>query len=314
MHYDKVLIRKAIGNTPIVSCMSPKLIHAKLEGLNFFGSMKDRAAWYIINKLLENGQINTETEVVESSSGNFAIALAGVCNVFGLKFTCVVDPLLNDINRLILEKYGTNIITVNEPDEQYNYLKSRLDKVQKIVSQNKNAYWINQYDNPMIPDAYHDLAIEILHDFSTVEYVFIPVSTCGTIAGLSRILKVYRPSIQIIAVDLDCSNIFQPATTKQHIPGMGLFKKPGNLKYAQIDDIVIISELDCIVECRKLLKNGIFVGASSGGVLSGINKYDSIISNTANILAVFPDRGDRYVTTVYNDNWCKLNFPPFNLR
>ena len=302
-------LKNAIGNTPIIS-LAPN-IYAKMEGLNLFGSAKDRAAQYILNHLLDTQQITKKTEIIESSSGNFAIALAGVCSILGLKFTCIIDPLLNSTNKTILECLGANLILVTQPDEHNNYLQSRLKKVSELVEQQSNFYWINQYDNPIIPYAYYSLGQEILSQISNLSHIFVPVSTCGTIAGISHIIKQQNPYVKIIAVDLDCSNIFYPALTKQHIPGMGLFKKPGNLSHAQIDDIIIVSEWDCICECHNLLSKGIFVGVSSGAASVAIKKFFTKKQPYDNVIAIFPDRGERYINTAYNSQWLIENFPQF---
>ena len=301
------VINNAIGNTPMIS-IAPN-VYAKLEGQNLFGSAKDRAALYIINYLLDSKQIDAKTELIESSSGNFAIALAGICKTLGMKFTCVIDPLLNPTNKAILECLGANLILVTEPDEHNNYLKSRLSKVHELIKDN-NTYWINQYDNPLIPSAYHVLGEEIISQMPNVKYIFVPVSTCGTIAGISHIAKVKNPSIKIVAVDLDCSNIFCPAVTKQHIPGMGLFNKPGNLAQAQIDDIVIVSEWECITECKNLLSKGVFVGVSSGATIAAVKKYFTTSMEQC-VVAIFPDRGERYIKTAYDSEWCANHFPQF---
>lgn len=309
MYQLNPIIEKAIGNTPMIPLSTN--IYAKMEGTNLFGSAKDRAANYILTDLLKKKQIDKSTKIIESSSGNFAIALAGVCRVLGMNFTCVIDPLLNPVNKSILECLNANFVLVTKPDENNNYSKSRISMIQEIIDKDENIYWINQYDNSIIPSAYYSLGKEILCQVPNVSYIFVPVSTCGTIAGISHIVKNYNSTIKIIAVDLDCSNIFYPAITKQHIPGMGLFRKPENLNQAKIDEVVIVSELDSIKECHCLLNKGIFVGVSSGATLCAIKKYFRKMYPQEIIVAVFPDRGERYIKTAYNNDWCKKNFPQY---
>lgn len=309
MYQLNPIIEKAIGNTPMIPLSTN--IYAKMEGTNLFGSAKDRAANYILTDLLKKKQIDKSTKIIESSSGNFAIALAGVCRVLGMKFTCVIDPLLNPVNKSILECLNANFVLVTKPDENNSYSKGRISMIQEMIDKDENIYWINQYDNPIIPSAYYSLGQEIICQVPNVSYIFVPVSTCGTIAGISHIVKNYNSTIKIIAVDLDCSNIFYPAITKQHIPGMGLFRKPKNLNQAKIDEVVIVSELDSIKECHRLLNKGIFVGVSSGATLCAIKKYFHKMYPQEIIVAVFPDRGERYIKTAYNNDWCKKNFPQY---
>lgn len=306
-----IFIENAIGNTPLVPIESNVKFYAKLEGLNLFGSMKDRAALYTIKTLINSNLINVNTPIIESSSGNFAVSVAGICNCLGLSFTCVTDPLMNKTTRQIIEAFGANIITINEPDENNIYVTKRLEYINHALCDDKNLYWINQYDNPMIRDSYKSLATEIINQKGDTEYIFIPVSSCGTIASISKYAKEINPYIKIVAVDLESSSIFRKPTTKQKLPGMGFNRAPGNLRYALVDEIIIVDELSCIMECRDILKQGLLVGPSSGGVIAAIKKFCSSLNHVPEIVAVFPDKGDRYVTNVFDDTWCYKNYTNF---
>lgn len=302
----------AIGNTPMVNvCLRQGVsFQAKLEGANPFGSMKDRAAAFVIRSLLEQKKICRNTEIIESSSGNFGIALAAVCQIYGLKFTCVTDPMISETNQALLKLYGANVIYASEPDENGSYLTNRLEIIERLVRRKENSYWINQYDNPLMINAYETtLADEILVTSPNVTCVYVPVSTCGCIAGVSKRLKDHSKNIHIVAVDIAGSRIFKESNHIRHIPGMGAPLPPQNLQSAFIDRVVVVSELECIIECRNLVRQGILVGASSGGTTAAIRKTYSIDEN---IIAIFPDRGDRYINTVYNDNWCAKNIIGFD--
>lgn len=102
-----------IGNTPLFHIRGENEVLLKLEGLNLFGSIKDRAAAYLIENGIKNGDIKSTTEIVESSSGNFAVALAGMCKIYQLNFTCVIDPFIAEVNKKILELYGACILRLN---------------------------------------------------------------------------------------------------------------------------------------------------------------------------------------------------------
>lgn len=306
-------IEEAIGNTPIVRLFGEN-VYAKLEGTNYYGSMKDRSALYVIKNLLANNVIDETYEIVESSSGNFAISLAGICNYYGIKFTCVTDPLLNPINRAILTSLGANIQVVTQCDEQNIYVGSRIALINKLLERNDHLFWINQYNNPLIPASYEELAKEILDQRPSVEYIFIPVSTCGTISGVSQVVKKIRPDVNIVAVDLESSSIFRKATTSQHLPGMGFNCKPGNLKNAIIDHVVIVNEIESIMQCRQLAREGMLIGASSGCVVAGIKRFLETNKIYGEVVGIFPDRGERYINTVYDDLWCKKNYPEQNFE
>lgn len=299
----------SIGNTPMVK-LNKDTLFAKIEGANPFGSMKDRAAAFVIQQLWNQKTIDKETEIIESSSGNFGIALAAVCSIYGLKFTCVTDPMISPANKELLKLYGASIIFASQRDENGSFLSNRLSIIKRMLRNNNNTYWINQYNNELMIKAYEtSLAEEILSEKPDVAHVFIPVSTCGCIAGLSRRLKSYNEKIHIIAVDIEGSCIFHHSSHIRHIPGMGAPITPQNLEYAYIDDVVIVSEFECVTECRKLVKQGILSGASSGGTIAAVKK--AFAKEKSPIVAIFPDRGDRYLDTVYNDDWCKRNINGF---
>lgn len=307
-----VPVEKAIGNTPLVKITNADIdFYAKLESQNIYGSMKDRAALYLLKVLIERGIINGHSQIIESSSGNFAVSVAGICNTLGIPFTCVTDPLMNVVTRNILNAFGARIITIDKPDENNIYVSNRIRYIENALKEDKDLYWINQYDNYMIVEAYQSLAKELLEQHNKVEYIFIPVSSCGTISGVSKYIKQEKPSVRVIAVDLESSSIFQKPICAQKLPAMGFNRKPGNIRFAKIDDVVIVDELSCVYECRQMLQLGLLLGPSSGAVIAAIKKY-RFFNQNPEIIAIFPDKGDRYLETVYNTEWCEKNYQKFH--
>ncbi len=296
-----------VGNTPLIRIEEEMTYFAKLEGANPFGSMKDRAAAFVIKTLLDSGLINSKTEIIESSSGNFGIALAAVCKIYGLNFTCVIDPMIALANQKLLKLYGAKLILADKCDENGSYLSNRLSIINTILSCRNDVYWINQYNNPLMIQAYEKTAVEILERLGQIDYIFVPVSTCGCIAGLSVRLKQENPDINVVAVDILGSKIFEDSCCVRHIPGMGASIRPKNLQHALIDQIVVVSETECVYECQRLLKQGILAGASSGATVAAIRKEYNQSNLSGNIVAIFPDRGERYLDTIYNAHWLSKN-------
>lgn len=298
-------ICNAIGNTPIVYIKGNPNYYAKLEGFNPFGSIKDRAAFFVMKESYKQNIISKTTEIIESSSGNFAIALAAVCQLYGNKFTCVVDPSLTPLNHQIIQCYGADLIFADVADDNGSYLKNRLEKVNQLLSNNKELYWINQYNNPLMRRAYTEtICAELCNSFEFIDYLFVPVSTCGVIAGLSIGIKDKYPKTKIIAVDIKGSRIFcENPSGKRYIPGMGASIVPGNLQYSIIDDIVHVHEKDVIRHCTELLSQSILVGGSSGAVSAAIEKYFCYKKSECVIVAIFPDRGERYLSNIYDARW-----------
>lgn len=298
-------ILNSIGNTPMIEInIDGYQFIAKMECMNPFGSMKDRAAFAVLQKSLDTKAINYDTTIVESSSGNFAIALSGVCASMNMKCTCVVDNNITKTNQQIIEQYGSKIVKINTPGKDQSNQEKRIETVKQILKSNDNMYWTNQYDNSIIQESYFSLAKEILVQCPHVEQIFIPVSTCGTIAGVSTWIKEHKSNVKIIAVDSYGSKIFGNRITRNRFTGMGSIIKPGNLKNALIDKVIRVTDYECILNCHSLLKQGLFVGASSGAVVAAIKKSKSCCEN---IITIFPDRGDRYLNNLYCQEWIDKN-------
>ena len=306
-------ITDLIGNTPLLRIEDHIEYYAKIEGSNLFGSVKDRAAKYLMENAYSDGIINNETVIIESSSGNFGIALAGMCKIKGNSFICVVDPNITEYNKKIMELLGTKIVVARKADKNGNYVQDRIQSVKKYITNHVGTYWTNQYENEYVWKAYFLLGEELCNEMEKIDYVFVAVSTCGTLAGTSQKIKEKFPNCKIVAVDIVGSQIFEQSNHKRHISGIGTGLIPYNLKYAKYDDYMIIEEVDAIAESEKLLSKGIVVGASSGAVAYAIQNYTGYLSNinSRKIVGIFPDRGERYIDTIYDKEWCKKIDPKF---
>ncbi|KKT26785.1 MAG: Pyridoxal-5'-phosphate-dependent protein subunit beta [Parcubacteria group bacterium GW2011_GWA2_43_9b] len=283
-------------------------LYAKFECYNPTGSVKDRAAFYIIKKALKLKKINKDTTLIESSSGNFGISLSSYCKKNGLKFYCVVDSHICPINEYLIETLSTKMIKVTEPDENGGYLLNRIKKVKELQEEIPNSYWVNQYGNPYNAEAYREtLGKEICKELKNIDYVFLGVSSGGTITGVSQKVKEVFPKAKIVAVDIVGSVIFGGKPEKRYIPGIGSSIIPSILKDARIDEVFTVDEASTTKMCHELLKEyNLFVGGSSGSVFSAVKKYFSgkKLKKKPNVVVIFADRGDRYINTIYNKSWC----------
>src|SRR6266702_2260665 len=302
------LLRNTLRPTPHVQLAVKGMdLFAKLEYVNPVGSIKDRPAYWILRRAAERGAICEETTVIESSSGNFASALAAFTHLVGLRFIPVIDPTISGTYESFLRRICPTVVKVEDRDDTGGFLKTRLQKVKELCATIPNAYWTNQYGNPDAVEAHYELtAAEICADFDSLDYVFIGVSTAGTIAGMSRRLKEHYPNIQIIAVDTQGSVIFGDTPRKRHIPGVGSSIVPQLLSYAEIDDIVWISERETVQACQELLtSHGLFVGGSSGTAFAAVKKYAAKIPayKHPTVLFLCADRGTPYLDTVFDATW-----------
>jgi cysteine synthase A len=184
---------------------------------------------------------------------------------------------------------------------------NRIKKVKELSNEIDNSYWVNQYANPYNAEAYyHTLANEICDHVENIDYIFLGVSSGGTITGVSNKIKEKFPQAKVIAVDIYGSVIFNNPPQKRYIPGIGSSMVPEILKKAKIDDVVMIDEISTIEMCHELLNEYyIFAGGSSGSVFAAIKKYfaGEKINKKVNVVTVFADRGERYANTVYNEEW-----------
>lgn len=303
-----------VGNTPLVSVNIPGKEYlnllCKIEGYNPTGSVKDRAASYILRKLLQNNIIDHSTVIIESTSGNFGVALSAFCKHMGLEFIAVVDPYITSMNEMLIRANGAKIIKVQEPDEFGGYLMNRINKVKELQATLPNTYWINQYGNPLNAKAYYNsLGKEICYQTEELDYLFLGISSGGTICGVSQKVKENFPDAKIVAVDVEGSRIFTDKSTKKRfIPGIGSSMRPSILDHAIIDDVVMVDEEATVQGCHDLLnKHNLFVGGSSGSVYAGIQKYfaDKYYDHKIHVATVLPDRGERYFDTVFNQDWLK---------
>src|SRR5947208_14442059 len=193
------LLRNTLRPTPQVQlAMKGMDLFAKLEYVNPVGSIKDRAAYWILRRAAERGEICEETTVIESSSGNFAAALAAFTHLVGLRFIPVIDPNIAGTYASFLRRMCPTVVKVEERDDTGGFLKTRLQKVEELCATIPNAFWTNQYGNPDAMEAHYELtAGEICADFDSLDYVFIGVSMAGTIAGVYRRLKDHYPDIRV---------------------------------------------------------------------------------------------------------------------
>ena len=298
-------IRHLIGNTPIKKLHMHGLnAYAKLEYNNFSGSIKDRAAFNMLYEGIKDGSLHENSHVVESSSGNFAIALMSMCKKLGLTFTAVVDPNINKGYESLL-RLGCDVQMVNEVDYTGGYLLNRIDRVQQICEEDPCAFWPNQYANPNnYLGYYHGLGNEVCESFDELDYIFIAVSSGGTIMGTSMRVKEKFPNIKVVAVDIEGSVVFGAKPKKRYVSGLGASKVPSFLDRSLIDDVVHVTHIELIKGCRALLKEqSVFSGASSGAAYFALKNYKKYNKPMPNVLFFCPDKGYTYLDTVYDDAW-----------
>jgi len=301
-------LESMIGHTPMVKLDHPKInLYAKLEYHNLMNSVKARAAYFILKSAIERGEVTEGSTIIESSSGNFAIALATLCKHVGIHFIPVIDPNINSSYENLLRAVSHEVAKVTERDETGGYLLTRLAKVKELQATIPDAYWTNQYNNPDNFQAhYQGIGAEFAQDFEQLDYVFIGVSTGGTIAGISHRVKEAFPNVKVIAVDSQGSVIFGDKPRKRYIPGIGASIVPGMVTRALIDEVVHVPETKTVQGCHELFtQHALFAGGSSGTSYYAIQEYfkDKEFETPPTVAFICPDNGQAYTSTVYNPQW-----------
>ena len=287
MIYNDIL--ELIGNTPIVAYNEN--IFLKLESFNPSGSIKDRASYNMINSALERGEINTDTTIIEPTSGNTGIGLAMVCAVMGLKLIICMPENMSEERKKAISAYGAELVLTPAEDG----MKGSVDKAFELKENYLNCWIPMQFSNKDNSEAHKQTAKEILADTgNNVDIVVAGIGTGGTAFGL----KKYLPShVQVIGVEPAESPLFTDGKSGSHkIQGIGANFIP-ELCDGELDRIITIEGDLAIEEAKKLAKEkGIFVGISSGANLLAAKEVAK--ENPEKIIvAIMPDGGDRYLST-----------------
>jgi len=309
-------VLSAIGKTPLVRLSrvipdSRFKLYAKLEGLNPGGSTKDRPAFSILRHAIDSGDIQPGTVVIESSSGNMGIGLAQACMYYGLRFICVVDPKATVQNVRLLKAYGAEVDVVQEPDKRTGeYLQARLNRVKDLLDSTENTFWPNQYSHRYNPIAHYQTMHEVVTQLGgEVDYLFCATSTCGTIRGCAEYAREHKLPTKIFAVDAVGSVIFGGENRKRLIPGHGAAVRPALYQPDVAERCIHVTDLQCVVGCRRLVRDeAILAGGSSGAVLMAIEQIKDEIEPGATCAAIFADKGERYLDTIYCDSWVAEHF------
>ncbi len=309
-------ILSTIGRTPLIRlerlfARAPIELYVKLEAHNPGGSMKDRPALRMVREAMIQGRIDHRSVLVESSSGNLAIGLAQVCAALDMRLIVVVDPKVTQANLKILRAYGADIDMVSSADpETGEYLAARRKRVAHLVATLPGAVNLNQYANPGNPAAHRDGTVaEILDALDNrLDWLLISISTCGTLKGARLALRERGLSTRLLAVDAAGSVIFGQRGTRL-LPGHGAGIVPEHMADDLADEHALVTDAQCVAGCRALVaREAVLTGASSGGIVAVLHRLHERWPAGTRVAAILPDRGERYLDTVYDDAWCERHF------
>ena len=317
--FDGIL--ETIGDTPLVALRRylPRpdvAVWAKLEAANPGGSAKDRPAARMLQDALELGLVDLGTTVIESSSGNMGLGLAQACRYHGLRLICVVDARAHATSVRAMRALGADVRIVSRPDpETGDLLVARLRLVEQLLAEIPNSFWPDQYANESNPAAHAAGTMREIDEAlaGRLDYLFVATSTTGTLRGCADYLREHARTTHVVAVDSTGSALFGGARGVRRLPGFGAGVETPLSAFADFDDLVRVTDLDCVVGCRRLAeREAILAGASSGGVAFALESIASELTPGSRCAAIFPDGGAGYLETVYDDGWVtrELGCPP----
>ena len=302
----------AIGNTPLVALHrylddAGIRVWAKLEAANPGGSIKDRPALRMLTDALDEGLIAPGTTIIESSSGNMGVGLAQACRYHGMPLICVVDARTHDTNVRILRALGADVRVVARPDPATgDLLATRLKLVRELLATTPGSFWPNQYANPSNAAAHADGTMREIDEAlrGELDYLFVATSTAGTLRGCCDYLQARRRATRVVAVDAVGSALFGGQRAARDLPGFGAGIETELSRSARFDRLVRVSDLDCVLGCRRLVqREAIFAGGSSGAVGAALLAVAPSLPARSRCALILPDGGAGYLGTIYDDDW-----------
>ncbi|HLW19098.1 MAG TPA: cysteine synthase CysM [Cyclobacteriaceae bacterium] len=282
-----------IGNTPLVELAQiptrPNVkVYCKLEGQNPGGSVKDRAAFFMIKEALRRGDINRADRLVEATSGNTGIALAMMAQLLGVQMTLIMPDNSTRERVVSMEAYGAKVI-LTPAERTIEYSRELAEQMHR----EEGYFMLNQFANPdNLMSHYRTTGPEIWRDTEgEVTHFVSAMGTTGTIMGVSKYLKEQNPKIHIVGT--------QP-TEGSSIPGIRRWSPdflPKIFDASRVDQIIDVSEEEAVRMTRRMAKEeGIMAGMSSGGALHAALKIAEGLDSGL-IVCIACDRGDRYLSS-----------------
>lgn len=294
-----------IGGTPLMELthiekelgLKAKIL-AKLEYFNPAGSVKDRIAKAMIDDAEEKGLLKEGSVIIEPTSGNTGIGLASVAAARGYRIIIVMPETMSVERRQIMKAYGAELVLTDGTKG----MKGAIEKADELAKEIPNSFIPGQFVNPANPKAHFEhTGPEIYEDTDGNVDIFVAgVGTGGTITGVGEYLKSRKPDVKIVAVEPATSAVLSTGVAGAHkIQGIGAGFVPDVLDTKVYDEIIPVSNEDAF-STGKLIgkKEGVLVGISSGAALSAAIELAKRPENVGkNIVVLFPDTGDRYLST-----------------
>ena len=309
MVYNNVL--EAIGHTPVirlnhmVDAGSAEVL-VKFEGLNVGGSIKTRTAYNMISDAEKNGYINSDSIIVEPTSGNQGIGLALVGAVKGYKTIIIMPDSVSEERRKLIRHYGADVILVHDAGNIGECIEECVATAERMAAADPRVYIPQQFKNQSNPNAHrHHTALELMEQVAgPIDGFCCGIGTGGSITGIGEVLKAQYPNITIWAVEPENAAILAGGNIGTHLQmGIGDGIIPDTLNCDIYSDICIITDCEAI-ETSKLLasREGLMCGISSGTNVAAALKLAKKLGKGKTVVTILPDTAERYFSTPLFDD------------
>ena len=298
-------VDQMIGHTPLLELthleeqeqLAAK-VYAKLEYFNPAGSVKDRAALYMINDAEERGVLKPGATIIEPTSGNTGIGLAMIATARGYKAIIVMPDTMSQERRLLMKAYGAELVLTDGAKG----MKGAIEKAKELAAETPNSFIPSQFDNPANALAHRETTgPEIWEDTDGEVDIFVSgVGTGGTVTGVGEYLKSKNPAVHVVAVEPASSAVLSTGVAGSHkIQGIGAGFVPSVLNTHIYDEIITVENDDAFAMGARIGKSeGVLVGISSGAAVWAAIQLAKRPENAGKkIVVLLPDTGDRYLST-----------------
>jgi len=304
---------KTSSSDTIAALAFPSLVHVSN---NLFAArfdlMKFTPAKRILDDALASGRLQPGGRVMESSSGTFALALAILCSLYGLKLTLVTGPV-SRVVRWRLENLGAELEVVPTANNCAGGIQqARLEVLHRMLAAAPDAFWPQQYTNPLNAASYAPVAERLLERIPRVDTIVGTVGSGGSLFGISRLLQQANPRLKIVAVDHNRSVIFGARPERitrmcresyEQLLAMGAGIPMGNVEFERCDAVHWVPVPKMVQKVHAFHHDtGFLVGPSSGAALA-VAEWEALREPDRTVLTILPDHGVRYVDTMFNPDW-----------
>ena len=295
-------VLELIGETPVIQLNAGHdtggaEVYVKLEGFNPGGSIKDRPGLYMIEEAEKNGQLHSDSIILEATSGNTGIGLAMAASVKGYRLVIVMPENMSEERKKIMRAYGAELVLTPAAEGMAGAVK----RAQELAQGDRRYFPVKQFENPANARSHEmSTAVEILQQMEgNLDALVSGVGSGGTLTGIATVLKKELPEIEIIAVEPQNSAVLSGKEPGPHkIQGIGAGFVPSLLNFELIDSILSVSDDDAINTCREVAaKDALLLGISSGAAIYAAIQTARRLGVGKKVMAVAADGADKYMST-----------------